>query len=116
MRSPKTRLSFSFKGHFLDAMATDRARYIKRCARVTTVKWGAVVGGGGRRSDSQSRESGFESSCCRFEAWAISFTPRCSISHICINEYLAINNGGYVIEQSSRNNCSLAECFQDKAR
>ena len=31
-------------------------------------------------SDSQSREHGFESSCCRFEAWAISSTPRCSDS------------------------------------
>ena len=34
--------------------------------------WGAV--------DSQSRKPGFESSCCRFEAWAISFMPRCHSS------------------------------------
>ena len=37
------------------------------------------VGRGGlevRTSDSQSREPGFESSCCRVESWKISFTPQ----------------------------------------
>ena len=46
---------------------------------------GAVV----RTLDSQSREPGFESSCCRFEALAISFIPRCHSSLNCIDEYLA---------------------------
>ena len=41
-----------------------------------------ILSGGGevRTSDPLSRETGFESSCCRFETWAISFTPRCSSS------------------------------------
>ena len=56
-----------------------------------------------------------ESSCCRLEAWAISFTPRCLNSLRCINEYLAIDSGGYVIEYYSRSNCSVAECFPDKS-
>ena len=41
-----------------------------------------VVGRGGvvvRTSDSQSREPGCESSCCRFESWAISFRKRVSV-------------------------------------
>ena len=45
-------------------------------------------------SDYQSRESGFESSCCRFEALAISFIPSCHA----IDEYLAIDSGGYMNE------------------
>ena len=42
-----------------------------------------------KTSDSQSRESRFESSHCLFEAWTISFTPHC-----CITEYLATGSGG----------------------
>ena len=41
-----------------------------------------------RMLDSQLREPGFESSCCHFEALAISFIPRCYSSLSCINEYL----------------------------
>ena len=36
-----------------------------------------------RTSDSQWREPGFESSCCRFETLAISLTPRCHSSLSC---------------------------------
>ena len=50
------------------------------------------------KMNSQSREYGFESSCCHFEAWAILFTPHCSSSLGCINEYLAIDMGGYLNE------------------
>ena len=53
-----------------------------------------------RASNSQSRDSGFESSFCRFEALIISFTPRCSSSLSCINEYLAIDSGGYLCTNS----------------
>ena len=35
------------------------------------------------------------------------FTLHCSSSLSCINEYLAIDNGGYVYEQPSRINCSI---------
>ena len=44
---------------------------------------GAVV----RTSDPHSRESRFETSCCRFEACAILFTPHCVRSISCINGY-----------------------------
>ena len=49
----------------------------------------------------QSRESGFESSCCRFEALAILFIPHCLSSLSCINQC---------------SNCSVAECFPEKSR
>ena len=39
-----------------------------------------------RTLDSQSREPGFESSCCCFKDWAIFFTPHYSSSFGCINE------------------------------
>ena len=44
---------------------------------------GSIVGRGSvavRTSRSQSREPGFESSCCRFEALSISSIPRCHSS------------------------------------
>ena len=56
-----------------------------------------IMGHGGsvvRTQDSQSREPEFESSRCRFEAFAISFTPHCHSSLSCINEYLAVDRGG----------------------
>ena len=62
---------------------------------------GQNVGRGGpvvRTLDPQSREPGFESSCCHIEALAISFTPRCHSSLSCINEYLAIERGGHMNE------------------
>ena len=91
-----------------------------------------------RTLDSQSREPGFESCCYHFEAWVISFTPRCSSSFTprcsssftprcsssftprcssslgCINEYLAIDNGEYVNEYLLRSNISEPECFPEK--
>ena len=65
---------------------------------------GVVVGGvvvGGvmvGASGPQSREPGFESSCCRFEALGISFLLRCLSSHSCINEYLATDRDRYLNE------------------
>ena len=61
----------------------------------------------GRASDSQLREPGFESCAAVLKPWASFFTLHCSSSLSCINEYLAINSGGYVYEQSSRMNCSV---------
>ena len=52
----------------------------------------------GRTADSQSREPVFESSCCRFEAWAILFTPHCLNSLSCINEDLATDRGVHMNE------------------
>ena len=46
----------------------------------------------GRASDSQLRESGFESCAAMLKPWA-------SFSLSCIREYLAIDTGGYVYEQ-----------------
>ena len=49
--------------------------------------------------DLQSREPGFESSLCyHFEVWAFSFSPQSLSSLSCINEYLAIDSAGNVIE------------------
>ena len=42
-----------------------------------------------RSLDSHSTRSGFESFCCRFVAWANSFSPYNFSSLSCINEYLA---------------------------
>ena len=36
----------------------------------------------------------------------VSLTLHCASSPSCINEYLAIDRGGYVYEQPSRINCS----------
>ena len=69
-----------------------------------------------RTSRSQSREPWFEISCCRFEALAISFIPRCHSSLSCINEYLASDIYGYRNEYSSRCNCRAAECFPEKSK
>ena len=51
-----------------------------------------------RTLGSQSREPGFEASCCCFETLAISFIPHRHSSFSCINEYLATNKGGYLNE------------------
>ena len=49
--------------------------------------------------DSQSRGPDFESThCYRFKIWAFSFSPRGISSLSCINEYLAIDSSGNVIE------------------
>ena len=69
-----------------------------------------------RRPDSQSREPGFKSHCGRFEPLASVITPRCHSSLSCINEYLAIQSGGYVNEEPSRSNSSVAEYFPKKLR
>ena len=61
-----------------------------------------------RASDSRLREPGFESCAAVLKPWASSFsTLHCSSSLSCINEYLAIDSGGYVYEQPSRINCSI---------
>ena len=53
----------------------------------------------GRASDSRLREPGFESCAVVLKPWANFFTLHCSSSLSCINEYLAIDSGGYVYEQ-----------------
>ena len=56
----------------------------------------------GRASDSRLREPGFESCAAVLKPWASFFTLHCSSSLSYINEYLAIDSGGYVYEQSLR--------------
>ena len=56
---------------------------------------------------SRLREPGFESCAAVLKPWARFFTLHCSSSLSCINEYLAIDSGGYVYEQPSRINCSI---------
>ena len=53
-------------------------------------------------SDSRLREPGFESCAAVLKPWASVFTLHCSSSLSCINEYLAIDSGGYVYEEPSR--------------
>ena len=60
-----------------------------------------------RDSECRLREPGFESCAAVLKPWASCFTLHCSSSRSCINEYLAINSGGYVYEQPSRINCSI---------
>ena len=59
----------------------------------------------GRASDSRLRERGFEYCAAVLKPWATCFTLHCPNSLSCINEYLAIERGGYVYEQLS-GNCS----------
>lgn len=47
-------------------------------------------------SDSQSRATGYESSCSRFETLAIPFMARCYSSLNCTIEYLATDRGAHV--------------------
>ena len=61
----------------------------------------------GRASDFRLREPGFESSAVVLKRWASVFTLHYSSSLSCINEYQAIDSGGYVYEQPSRINCSI---------
>ena len=61
----------------------------------------------GRALDSKLREPGFESCAAVLKPWASLFTLHCSSSLSCINEYPAIDSGGYVYEQSSLINCSI---------
>ena len=61
----------------------------------------------GRALDSQLREPGFKSCAVVLKPWSSFFTLHCSSSLSYINEYLAIDNGGYVYEQSSCIKCSI---------
>ena len=61
----------------------------------------------GRASDSRTRKPGFESCAAVLKPRASFFTLHCSSSLSFINEYLAIDSGGYVYEQPSRINCRI---------
>ena len=61
----------------------------------------------GKDLDSQLREPRFESCAALLKPWANCFTLHCYSSLSCINEYLAIDIGGYVYKQPSRINCSI---------
>ena len=52
--------------------------------------------------------------CYCFEVWAFLFSPRCTSSLNCINEYLAIDGGGNVSEESARN-CYVARMLPEKS-
>ena len=55
-----------------------------------------------RALDCQLRAPRFQSTCCCFKAWAISFTPDYSSSFGCINEHLHVARGGYKLKNSLR--------------
>ena len=63
--------------------------------------------GSGRALSSRLREPRLESCIAVLTPWASFVTLHCSRSLSCINEYLAIDSGGYVYEQPSRINCSI---------
>ena len=50
---------------------------------------------------------GFESCAAMLKPRASLFTLHCSSSLSCVNEYLALDSGGYVYAQPSRINCSI---------
>ena len=56
----------------------------------------------GSASDSRLQEPRFESCTAVLQSWGSFFTLHCSSSLSCINEYLAIDSGGYVYEQPRR--------------
>ena len=49
--------------------------------------------------------------CCGVKTWACFFILHFSSSLSCMNEYLAIDSGGYLYEQTMCINCSVAGCF-----
>ena len=53
------------------------------------------------------REHGFKSCAAVLKPWASVFTLHCPSSLSCINEYLAIDNGGYGYKKPSRINCNI---------
>ena len=61
----------------------------------------------GRASDSRLQEPRFKSCAAVLKPWACFFTLHWSSSLCCINEYLAVDSGGYVCEQPSRIKCSI---------
>ena len=62
----------------------------------------------GRASDYRLREPGFESCVAVLNPrTSLFFTLYCSGSLSCINEYVIIDSGVNVYEQSSRINCSI---------
>ena len=61
----------------------------------------------GRASDSRLREPGFESCAAVLIPRASIVTVHCTSSLSCINEYMAIDSGGYVYEQPSPITCSI---------
>ena len=70
----------------------------------------------GRATDPWLRAPGFETCAVMLKHWASFLTLHYSSSLSYINEYPAIDSGGYVYEQSSRTNCSMTGCFPEKPR
>ena len=70
----------------------------------------------GRALDSGVREIGFESPGIVLSNWASFSTPHCYISLSYMNEYLAIDRGGYLYEQPSHINCNVAGDFPEKLK
>ena len=52
----------------------------------------------GNTLDSRLREPGFECCAAVLKPWGSLFTLHCSSSLSCMNEYLALDSGGYLCE------------------
>ena len=70
----------------------------------------------GRTSDSRLRGLGFKSCAAVLKPRAGVFTPHYSSSLSCINEYVAIDSGGYMYEQPLRINLYMDGCFPEMLR
>ena len=62
-------------------------------------------------TDFQLREPGFKSNAS-VKHWATLFTLCCSCLLGSANEYLAVDNGGYLCMNSLCINCGMAETYQ----
>ena len=69
-----------------------------------------------RGREPRLREPGFESCTAVLNLGQVFFTLHFSSSFSCMNEYLAIDSGGYLYKQHLHINCCMAGCFLEKLR
>ncbi|KAK2178417.1 hypothetical protein NP493_545g01096 [Ridgeia piscesae] len=70
----------------------------------------------GRAANYRLREPAYESCAAVLNFGQNVFTLHCSSSLSCMNEYIAIDNGGYLYEPPSCINCCVAGYFPKKLR
>ena len=90
--------------YFVQVQVNNKIGKLSQCCRAQCCRAQWLRG---RVSDCRLREPRFESCAAVLKSWASFFTLHCSSSLSCINEYLAIDSGGYVYEHPSRINCSI---------
>ena len=96
--------------HFNDAPVNSFCDTVVKVTQFFTIILHVSNSGGGVEhsgSGVELRTLDYESCAAVLKPWARCFTLHCSSSISYINEYLAIDKGGYVYEQPSRFNCSI---------